>query len=377
MGLLATVFSVSYGSCSYVWGCVVDRFGPRWAAIGAATIWGCTLVLAGLAGSFGMVLASRLMLGVGEGALYAVSSKYVGNWFERRNRARAQSIWVLGGPLGPVLGVPVLVFTLYVSNWRGAFFLLAALSFFVVVPLLFFLTRDAPEPGSPVLRAQELDRKEAAQLPLGLSVPNSFGELLGTFRFWCAVAGFLMGSFGFSGLAFWLPSYLRTERHFPADVMATWTSASWLLAVLGVIATGWLADRTQRPALIGAVACVTAAGAMGIAALTDNPSLAAAMLAIGLAMINCESTICQVLILNIAGPRLVGRGAGVMTGTGNLIGGFGALIIGWIVSVSAGSFVAGVLFLVACMTLGAVAFGAIATSSELLALRRVPAATAG
>jgi sugar phosphate permease len=185
-----------------------------------------------------------------------------------------------------------------------------------------------------------------------------------------------MGSFGFSGLAFWLPSYLRTERHFPTEVMAGWASMSWLLAVVVVIITGWLADRTQRPALMGVVVCSVAAVALLVAALTESPSLAAAMLAVGLAMINSESTLCQVLVLNICGPQLVGRGAGIMTGTGNLIGGFSAVIIGWIVAMSAGSFIAGVLFLMACMALTAVAFSAIAFGHEIAASRRAAAIVA-
>jgi len=105
----------------------------------------------------------------------------------------------------------------------------------------------------------------------------------------------------------------------------------------------------RSAALMGIVVCSVAAAALLVAALTESPSLAAAMLAVGLAMINGENTLCRVPVLNICGPQLVGRGAGIMTGTGNLIGGFGAVIIGWIVATSAGSFIAGVLFLMACM----------------------------
>jgi len=318
-----------------------------------------------------MVLASRLLLGVGEGALYAVSNKFVGNWFELRQRARAQSMWVLGGPLGPVIGVPMLVAAMAVWGWRGAFFLLAALSIFLVVPLIFFLTRDAPQGGVTTASTPAAERQGDSATLAG--VPKSFGEMVGIFRYWAIVAAFLMGSFGFSGLAFWLPSYLRTERHFPTEVMASWASISWLLAVVAVIITGWLADRTQRPALMGVVVCSVAAVALLVAALTESPNLAAAMLAVGLAMINSESTLCQVLVLNICGPQLVGRGAGIMTGTGNLIGGFSAVIIGWIVAMSAGSFMAGVLFLMACMALTAVAFSAIAFGYEITANRRTPA----
>jgi MFS transporter, ACS family, glucarate transporter len=59
IGLLGTAFSVTYGSCSYLWGFIVDRIGPRWAAIGAATIWGVTLVIGGVAGSYGIATATR------------------------------------------------------------------------------------------------------------------------------------------------------------------------------------------------------------------------------------------------------------------------------------------------------------------------------
>jgi len=258
-------------------------------------------------------------------------------------------------------------------TWRGAFFLLAGLSLVLVIPLVFFLTRDAPEPGSPLAMQKTAQEQQAVALA---GVPGSFGEMVGLFRFWAIVCTFLMGSFGFWGLAFWLPSYLRTERHFPAEVMAGWASMSWLLAVLAVLATGWLADRTQRPALMGVVVAGTAALSLFIAALTANPNLAAAMLAVGLAMINSESTLCQVLILNIAGPKLVGRGAGIMTGTGNLIGGFSAVIVGWIVGLSGGSFVAGVLVLMGCMALAAVGFATIAFGYEIALTRRTAAAPA-
>jgi MFS transporter, ACS family, glucarate transporter len=158
--------------------------------------------------------------------------------------------------------------------------------------------------------------------------------------------------------------------------MAGWASMSWLLAVVAVIIMGWLADRTQRPALMGVVVCSVAAAALLVAALTESPSLAAAMLAVGLAMINSESTLCQVLVLNICGPQLVGRAAGILTGTCNLIGGFSTVIIGWIVAMSAGSFIAGVLFLMSCMALTAMAFSAIAFSHGIAAHRDAAAKAA-
>src|SRR6185437_17033716 len=120
------------------------------------------MIIGGIADSYGTVLVSRLLLGVGEGALYAVSNKFVGNWFERRQRGRAQAMWVLGGPLGPVIGVPMLVAAMSLWTWRGAFFLLAALSFVLVIPLIYFLTRDAPEPDTAAVTERKAEQNEKA-----------------------------------------------------------------------------------------------------------------------------------------------------------------------------------------------------------------------
>lgn len=374
IGLLGTIFSVAYGSCAIVWGFFVDRIGPRIAGVTSAALWGITLILGGIANSFAIVLTSRLLLGVGEGALYPVSHKFVGNWFDRPRRARAQSLWVLGGPLGPVIGVPILVFTMQAWGWRGAFFLLAAISLFIVMPALYIFTRDAPTPGAPPGPKHSEGRAVARPSMTREGAPLTVHELLSGFRFWTVVVIFLVTGFGFTGLSFWLPTYLRTARHFPAQAMAGWTSASWLLAVVGVIITGWLADRTQRPGLLGGLVFTLGAAVLAIAALTDNPTLAAAMLAIGLATINCASTLCQVLMLHTAGPQFVGRGAGIMAGIGNLIGGFGPVIIGEIVAMSDGSYIAGVLFLVVCLAIGAIGFFFLAATGNELSTSRAAAA---
>jgi predicted MFS family arabinose efflux permease len=72
-----------------------------------------------------------------------------------------------------VIGVPMLVAAMAVWGWRGAFFLLAALSLFVVVPLIFFLTRDAPEGGVATASTPAAERQgDAAPLT---GVPKSFG----------------------------------------------------------------------------------------------------------------------------------------------------------------------------------------------------------
>lgn len=356
IGMLGTAFSITYGCCAIIWGFIVDRIGPKLSGIIGALIWSFTALLGGIANSFVMILISRLLLGIGEGSIYPVSHKFIGNWFDRANRARAQSVWVLGGPLGPVVGLPAIIFVMTLWGWRGGFYLLAALSFFIVVPALLFVTRDAPAAGSELALAQTVARTEEAQRSESTGWPSKFGNLIGGLRFWTLVVVATMNGFGFAGLSFWLPSYLRNQRHFPVAEMAGWVSASWLLAVLAVVITGWAIDRTQRPGIIGGCVFTSGAIAMAIAAFTGSPTLAAAMLAYGLATINSGSTLCQAMMLQAAGPQFAGRGAGIMMGFSNLIGGFSPVIIGAVVAMSGGSFIAGVMFLVACLLVGAAGY---------------------
>src|SRR6478609_8880045 len=68
MGSLATAFIVSYMLTAPIFGWLADRMS-RWLLVGlGVTLWTIASGASGLAGTFTMLLVTRLFVGVGEGA---------------------------------------------------------------------------------------------------------------------------------------------------------------------------------------------------------------------------------------------------------------------------------------------------------------------
>src|SRR5947209_8882603 len=66
LGVLLSAFFWSYASLQAVSGWLVDRYEVKWVMAIGFVIWSMATVATGLAGSFGVLLLLRLLLGMGE-----------------------------------------------------------------------------------------------------------------------------------------------------------------------------------------------------------------------------------------------------------------------------------------------------------------------
>ena len=76
LGWLVGSLFISYGIAAPVWGWTVTRYGPRDAIMASLVIWALTCFWSGVSQSYGMLLASRIGLGVGEAACYPVTLRF-------------------------------------------------------------------------------------------------------------------------------------------------------------------------------------------------------------------------------------------------------------------------------------------------------------
>ena len=77
MGLLMTLFLIAYGVSNVFLSPIGDVLGPRKAMSLSILLWGLALMIGGLASTFTIMLAARLILGIGEGMHWPMQSKYV------------------------------------------------------------------------------------------------------------------------------------------------------------------------------------------------------------------------------------------------------------------------------------------------------------
>ena len=83
-------------------GKLMDALGTRTGFALIMVWWSLACASHGLAASFGMLAASRLLLGMGEGGGFPAATKAVAEWFPVRERSTAMGIINAGTAVGAV-----------------------------------------------------------------------------------------------------------------------------------------------------------------------------------------------------------------------------------------------------------------------------------
>ncbi|MFT4199206.1 MFS transporter [Gordonia sp. (in: high G+C Gram-positive bacteria)] len=117
-------------------GSIADRFGRKRVFLGGLVVFTLGSVLCGTAQSAGMLIASRVLQGVGGAALFATSLALLAATFHGRERGIAFGVWGavtgIATALGPVLGG---VITTGIG-WRGVFWVNLPIGIVAIVATL-------------------------------------------------------------------------------------------------------------------------------------------------------------------------------------------------------------------------------------------------
>lgn len=365
IGMLTFAFTISYAFANLFWGYTIDRLGARKVAIFGVSIWAVTMISSGLSNTYEMFLLSRIILGFGEGVMIPVSGKFISAWFNKREIGRAQASWISGNYLGPALGTIMLVLIISSFHWQAAFFVLAAINIFIVIPLFIFLTRNRPEDHPFVTKEELAYIREVEEDDKAVNIKNESDSnkqsFLSNVQFWIVFFGMLVASFLFFGISIWLPTYLLEVKGFEKEGMTSITSMSWLFALIFVIICGFLADKTGRPHLMATVLFAITATFLTIAIFIPNPIFAGICMGISMGAQGGVFHLSNMLVLKYSTPETAGRAAGLI-GFTNIMGGVSSYIMGWLRDISGGEFTSSIIMLIVVASLGAVA--------HLLAIRK-------
>src|SRR6476661_6872240 len=144
-GLLGDAFFVTYMISAPILGFLADRFS-RWIIVGSAVIlWSLASGGSGLAATFAILFATRVLVGIGEGGYGPAAPTILADLFPIETRGRIMAIFCSAIPVGSAIGYILGGQIGARYGWRWAFYL-------VVPPgLLFALLcffRSDPERSS-------------------------------------------------------------------------------------------------------------------------------------------------------------------------------------------------------------------------------------
>lgn len=230
MGLMLSVFSWSYCFMQVPSGWFVDRFGVGRAYAGGFALWSVACALTGAIRHLAVIAVFRITMGVGQSVAFPASARTVANWFPDTERGVVNSSYLTGVRLGQALVNAAGVGLIALYGWR-TFFVVAGL-----VPLVWIA------PWLLTLRRWEHADTRTTAASTTFSFASSFGLLrhrtvLGTFL------GFFAFDYVWFVFVYWLPGYLRLERHFTPAEMAFYSSIPFLIMSVVIVVSGIATDR--------------------------------------------------------------------------------------------------------------------------------------
>jgi MFS family permease len=345
VGLLLSAFFWTYAPLQLLAGWMAERLDIRSLLPAGLALWSMATLCTGFARSFAILLALRLLLGVGESVVYPAHSKLLGLRALEHQRGSANGATAMGQALGPAFGTLVGGLLMSQFGWRAIMVGFGALSLLWIWPWI-AATRNTPS---------TVGEAGAGRAP-------SYGELLRRREALGACLGHFCLNYTLYFVLGWLPLYLVKSKGFTVAEMSKIGAAVYCIYALSAAVTGWTSDRWilagQSPNLARKTFIVVSClGTALFLFLTANATATAAiiwLLAMGVTF-GFGTPMLFVIAQTLAGPKAAGKWVGLQNFVGNLAGILGPILTGWLVDWT-GNFTSAFIVAAGISLLGAGAF---------------------
>jgi sugar phosphate permease len=352
-GLAGGVFYIGYLLLQIPGGILAERFDVKRLIVGLAIAWGVLAVATGLAQDLPQLLVLRFLLGLAEGAVWPAILVMLARWFTDRERATANSVWLLCLPLSFVIMGPISGLVIEATSWRWLFIIegIPAVLFALVV-----LAVSAAKPQS----APWLPRAEREHILLGQAGAGDRVKVTGYRRailhpqVLLLSAVYLFWLVGAVGFFTWVPAIM--EQISSAGVTATGflSALPYLAALIGLLVVGRFADRTRRRKVFVGVDLACFALFLLVSTMVGDNAVAALTFIVvsGFFLFAMHAPFWSIP-MEVLPPRLVGAGIGMISLIGNIGSFVGPYLMGYVQNAT-GSFTAGIYVLVGSLAIAAV-----------------------
>jgi MFS family permease len=306
-----------------------DR-GNRVAIISITTLlWSAAVALCGMAASFVQLLLIRMGVAVGEAGCIPPAHSLIAHHFNRAERPRAVSIYILGGSLSMIVGYFAAGWLNEFYGWRSTFIVLG-LPGLVLAAVVWFTLREPRKESRVTPGAQWAP--STANAPTMLAVCSTLWANR-TFRH--LLFAFAIGHFFGYGVQQWQPAFFVRSYGLQTGELGTWFAVIYGLG--GVVGTYWggslatrYAPQNERLQLQAMAAAYLVFGVVS-ALIYVAPNHYAAFGLMGLATLACAAAAGPMLatIQTLVPQHMRATSIAVIYLFANLIGmGLGPLAVG-------------------------------------------------
>lgn len=236
-GIVNAVFQGTYGFGLLFFGWFVDRYGAK---VGyAVSIIGWSLAAMGhsVVSTVTGFMIARASLGLSEGGNFPSAIKATAQWFPKRERAYATSIFNAGTNVGAILAPALVPWIAYSYGWQMAFVFagIAGLLWLLLWIPLYHAPEKSKRLGAAEKAYIESDREEQNE-----TQKVSWGRLLRYRQTWSFIVAKFMTDPVWWFFLIWLPDYFKKTRGL--DIKESWIHLVTIYVIVTVLSIfgGWV-----------------------------------------------------------------------------------------------------------------------------------------
>jgi MFS family permease len=320
LGWLLSAFFWTYAGFQILAGWLVDRLDVKYVFAAGFAAWSAATAVTGLVHGLAALLVIRILLGIGESVAYPAYSKIVPRLYPEEGRGFANGLISAGLALGPGLGLLFGGLLMARFGWRPFFIVLGTASLLWLPPWLRWMPR-APE--RPAAREQQ---------------GPGWWELMCCRQLWAVSLCLFCGNYVLYFMLTWMPYYLVKERGFSTVEMARIGAAYFFAAAISATVCGRLSDRWIRaggtPTRVRKgfmIAGMGLGGAVMIVTVLAPRAWSMGLLVLAGVTLGMTASNLWVITQRLAGREAVGRWCGIQLFCGNMSGGVGSAVTGYLV----------------------------------------------
>jgi type IV secretory pathway TrbF-like protein/sugar phosphate permease len=153
LGLLTSIFFLTFAAAQLPIGIVLDRYGPRRVQSALLLIAALGAALFGVARQFPTLVLARALIGLGVAAALTAGFKALALWFPKDRLSSVNGALIMLGALGAVTSTAPVEMLLGWVSWRGLFGILAAVTAWCALFIFLVVPERAAPPHRPHLPA--------------------------------------------------------------------------------------------------------------------------------------------------------------------------------------------------------------------------------
>lgn len=238
LGVIGSVYLVSYALGQFIAGAAGSRLGPRILLLGGMGLSVLANLGFGASNTYATFLLLMALNGLSQATGWSGTVGTMANWFRRQERGTVMGFWATNFQVGGVAANTLAAWALGQYGYRYSFFTGAVVLLAVQVFFVFHQRNKPADVGLPPVEDPDEPRGAAAEGPALSRAAWTNVLLVGTFYFFVKFIRYALWS--------WAPFLLERNFSLRGDDAGYLSTLFDFAGVAGTIVTGLLSDRFFR-----------------------------------------------------------------------------------------------------------------------------------